>query len=63
MSRSLKKAPYVEEKLYARICAMNENGSKHVLKDVLKGELCRVSRNLLLDGVGVDLVACVDNIP
>ena len=32
MSRSLKKAPFVEEKLYARICAMNENGSKHVLK-------------------------------
>ena len=32
MSRSLKKPPFVEEKLYARICAMNENGSKHVLK-------------------------------
>ena len=32
MSRSLKKAPFVEEKLYARICAMNETGSKHVLK-------------------------------
>ena len=32
MSRSLKKAPFVEEKLYARSCAMNENGSKHVLK-------------------------------
>ena len=28
----MKKAPFVEEKLYARICAMNENGSKHVLK-------------------------------
>ena len=26
MSRSLKKAPFVEEKLYARICAMNEKG-------------------------------------
>ena len=32
MSRSLKKAPYVEEKLYARICAMNEKGEKKVLK-------------------------------
>ena len=29
MSRSLKKAPFVEAKLYARICAMNE---KKVLK-------------------------------
>ena len=29
MSRSLKKAPFVEEKLFARICAMNE---KKVLK-------------------------------
>ena len=32
MSRSLKKAPYVEPKLYARICAMNEKGEKKVLK-------------------------------
>ena len=32
MSRSLKKAPYVEEKLYSRISAMNENGEKKVLK-------------------------------
>ena len=29
MSRSLKKAPFVEEKLYSRICAMNE---KKVIK-------------------------------
>ena len=32
MSRSLKKAPYVEEKLYARICAKNENREKKVLQ-------------------------------
>ena len=32
MSRSSKKAPYVEEKLYARICAMNENREKKVLQ-------------------------------
>ena len=32
MSRSLKKAPYVEEKLYARICAMNEKNEKKVLR-------------------------------
>ena len=32
MSRSLKKAPYVEEKLFARVCAMNEKGEKKVLK-------------------------------
>ena len=32
MSRSLKKAPYVEEKLYNRIVAMNEKGEKKVLK-------------------------------
>ena len=32
MSRSLKKAPYVEEKLYNRVCAMNEKGEKKVLK-------------------------------
>ena len=32
MSRSLKKAPYVEAKLYARICAMNEKQEKKVLK-------------------------------
>ena len=32
MSRSLKKAPYVEEKLYNRIVAINEKGEKKVLK-------------------------------
>ncbi len=32
MSRSLKKAPFVEAKLYARVCAMNEKGEKKVLK-------------------------------
>ena len=32
MSRSLKKAPYVEEKLFNRIVAMNESGEKKVLK-------------------------------
>ena len=32
MSRSSKKAPYVEEKLYARIGAMNENREKKVLQ-------------------------------
>ncbi len=32
MSRSLKKAPYVEEKLFNRIVAMNESGDKKVLK-------------------------------
>ena len=32
MSRSLKKSPYVEEKLYKRIVAMNESGDKKVLK-------------------------------
>ena len=32
MSRSLKKAPFVEEKLYARICAMNEKQEKKVLR-------------------------------
>ena len=32
MSRSLKKGPYVEEKLFARICAMNEKQEKKVLK-------------------------------
>ncbi len=32
MSRSLKKAPFVEEKLFARISAMNEKGDKKVLK-------------------------------
>ena len=32
MSRSLKKAPYVEEKLYNRIVAMNEKNEKKVLK-------------------------------
>ncbi len=32
MSRSLKKGPFVEEKLYNRIVAMNEKGEKKVLK-------------------------------
>ena len=32
MSRSLKKAPYVEAKLFARVCAMNETHEKKVLK-------------------------------
>jgi len=32
MSRSLKKAPYVEEKLFNRVVAMNEKGDKKVLK-------------------------------
>ncbi|MBR6755929.1 MAG: 30S ribosomal protein S19 [Peptococcaceae bacterium] len=32
MSRSLKKGPFVEEKLYKRIVAMNESGEKKVLK-------------------------------
>ena len=32
MSRSCKKAPFVEEKLYNRIIAMNESGDKKVLK-------------------------------
>ena len=32
MSRSLKKAPCVEEKLYNRVVAMNEKGEKKVLK-------------------------------
>lgn len=32
MSRSIKKGPFVEEKLFARINAMNEKGEKKVLK-------------------------------
>ena len=32
MSRSLKKMPYVEQKLFDRICAMNDRGEKRVLK-------------------------------
>lgn len=32
MSRSLKKGPFVEAKLYARICAMNDQGNKQVIK-------------------------------
>ena len=32
MSRSSKKAPFIEEKLYARVCAMNEKNEKKVLK-------------------------------
>lgn len=32
MSRSLKKGPYVQEKLLARVQKMNETGDKQVLK-------------------------------
>lgn len=32
MSRSIKKGPYVQEKLLARAIAMNESGEKKVLK-------------------------------
>ena len=32
MSRSLKKGPYVEERLLKRVEAMNESGDKRVLK-------------------------------
>ena len=32
MSRSVKKGPFVEPKLYQRICEMNEKGEKRVLK-------------------------------
>lgn len=32
MSRSLKKGPFVEEKLFSRIVKMNETGEKKVLK-------------------------------
>ena len=32
MSRSLKKAPYVEQKLFDRIVAMNEKNEKKVIK-------------------------------
>ena len=32
MSRILKKGPFVEEKLYDRVVAMNEKGEKKVLK-------------------------------
>ena len=32
MSRSLKKGPFVEAKLYPRICAMNDSGNKQVIK-------------------------------
>ena len=32
MSRSLKKAPYVEKKLYDRVCAMNAKNEKKVIK-------------------------------
>ena len=32
MSRSLKKAPYVEKKLFDRVCAMNEKNETKVLK-------------------------------
>jgi small subunit ribosomal protein S19 len=32
MSRSSKKGPFVDERLLGRVVAMNENGSKQVLK-------------------------------
>ena len=32
MSRSIKKGPFVEERLYARILSMNESGKKTVVK-------------------------------
>ena len=32
MSRSLKKGPFVEEKLYNRIVAMNESNNKQIIK-------------------------------
>ncbi len=32
MSRSLKKAPFVEKKLYDRVCAMNAKNEKKVIK-------------------------------
>ena len=32
MSRSLKKGPFVEAKLYSRVVAMNEAGNKQVIK-------------------------------
>ena len=32
MSRSVKKGPFVEAKLYKRVCEMNEKGEKRVLK-------------------------------
>ena len=32
MSRSLKKGPFVEAKLFSRIAAMNEKGEKKVIK-------------------------------
>ena len=34
MSRSLKKGPFVEAKLYSRIVAMNDAKEKKVLKDI-----------------------------
>lgn len=32
MSRSTKKGPYVEESLYKKVVALNENGDKQVVK-------------------------------
>ena len=32
MSRSLKKGPFVEQKLFERVCAMNEKNEKKVIK-------------------------------
>ena len=37
MSRSLKKGPFVEAKLFSRIEAMNEKGEKKVLKKACSG--------------------------
>ena len=38
MSRSLKKPPFVEAKLYNRVLAMNEKGEKKVLKTWSRGK-------------------------
>jgi small subunit ribosomal protein S19 len=32
MSRSLKKGPFVEEKLFNKVVAMNESGNKQIIK-------------------------------
>ena len=44
MSRSLKKGPFVEEKLFSRIEAMNEKNDKKVIKH--GRELPQYFRNL-----------------
>ena len=35
MSRSLKKGPFVDEKLYKKVVAMNESNEKSVIKDLV----------------------------